>query len=196
MTFNDESEEYALAKRAPWLSFFIGHKEQDFTPADLLIHSLKLAIMLARTRKYDEYYSGFAAYEKWIGKIRQLADRPNSEDRQHTMEIHFILWNTLLDARRAAFNYLVSADAEILTNGKKIIESYKKILNILENPPQLSLQDNVTTQAAGIKDVIRTQAVVLEQVCNAEQEVIRILETQLTHNYVIHTPMNRYNSIN
>jgi hypothetical protein len=181
-TFNDESEEYSLAKHAPWLNFFINDKNPDFTPSDLFYRSLKLAIMLSNTRKFEEYYSGFAAYEKWIEKIRQLADRPKVEDIQHTMEIHFILWNSLLDARRAAFNYLVSADADkTMTNGKKIIECYEKILRILENPPQVSGQNQRSNPSAGIQDMIRNQANVLERVYATEKEAIHLIEKNLTN---------------
>ena len=182
-TFNDESEEYSRAKRAPWLNFFISDKKSDFTPGDLFSRSLELAIMLANTRKFEEYYSGFAAYEKWIEKISQLADRSDSKDIQHTMEIHFILWNTLLDARRAAFNYLVRAGADKkLTGGQNIIECYKKILHELENPPHVSGRDQISDPMAGISDKIRSQAEVLKHAYHIEQEAIHFIEKELTHN--------------
>jgi hypothetical protein len=137
--------------------------------------------MLANTTKFEEYYSGFAAYEKWIEKIRQLAERPNAKDIQHTMEIHFILWNSLLDARRAAFNFLVSKDTDKTLNARKrIIERYEKILSILENPPQLSPQDPRSDPSAGIQDMIRNQANILERVYATEKEAIHLIEKNLT----------------
>ena len=180
-TFNDESEEYSIAKHAPWLNFFISNKNPDFTQSNLFTRSLKLAIMLANTRKFEEYYSGFAAYDKWIEKIRQLAERSRSNDLQHTMEIHFILWNSLLDARRAAFNYLVSEDTDkTLTNGQKIVGCFEKIVRLLENPPQVPGQAQGSDPSAGIQDMIRNQAEVLERVYATEREAIRLIEKDLT----------------
>jgi hypothetical protein len=179
-TFNDESEEYSTARHAPWLTFFISDKKTDNTSDDLFSRSLEFAVLLARASKFEEYYSGFAAYEKWIEKIFQLAKRHDSEDIKHTMEIHFILWNSLLDSRRAAFNYLVSADADKkLISGDKIIGCYEKILGILENPPQLSGQDKSRDSSTGISEMIRNQAEVLNQAYLIEQEAIHLIEKEL-----------------
>jgi hypothetical protein len=139
-----------------------------------------LAILLSETRKFEEYYSGFAAYEKWIEKIRQLAERPDTKDIQHTMEIHFILWNSLLDARRAAFNYLVNADTDKkLTGGQKIIECYKKILHELENPPQLSGNNGRSDRSYGIAEIILGQAEALSRVYESEKEAIQMIEQEM-----------------
>jgi hypothetical protein len=179
-TFNDESEEYSIAKHAPWLNFFISDKNPDFKPGDLFSRSLKLAIMLAETRKFEEYYSGFAAYESWIEKIRQLADRPNSKDIQHTMEIHFILWNSLLDSRRAAFNYLTHAKTDKkLTGAQKIIACYEKIVHELEHPPQLSENKSGSDPSSEIAEMIRGQAVVLRKVYGIEKKAIQRIENEL-----------------
>ena len=180
-SYNDESEDYSIAKHAPWLNFFISEKKLDFEPKNHFIRALKIAIMLASTRKFEEYYSGFAAYEKWIEKIHQLAERSNSADLQHTMEIHFILWNSLLDSRRAAFNYLVSEDTDkTMTNGKEIVQCYEKIVHTLENPPQLSGQDPGSDPSAGIQVMIRNQADILERIYATEREAIHLIEKDLT----------------
>ena len=179
-TFFDKTEEYSLAERAPWLNFFIGEKKQSFLSDDLFLKSMEIAVKLAKTKKFDEYYSGFAAYEKWISKVKQLLDRHNIQDIQHIMEIHFIILNTLLDARRSAFKYLTASDiSDKMNNGDKILENYELMVNNLEDASSISGHFKDTFDLKKIIETIKEQADLLLNIYELDKEAIHLIEKDL-----------------
>lgn len=178
-TFFDKTEEYTLAERAPWLNFFIGEKKQSFLSDDLFLKSIEIAAKLAKTKKFDEYYNGFAAYEKWISKVKQLLDRYNIQDIQHTMEIHFIILNALLDARRSAFKYLTASDIlDKMNNGDKIQENYEMMVNNLELASSISENIKDTFDLKKIIETIKEQADLLLDIYDLDKEAILLIEKE------------------
>lgn len=71
-TYFDDLRDYSLAEHAPWLNFFIGEKGKTMDIDGLFINSLKMAVQLAITEKFEAYINGFSAYEIWIDELVKL----------------------------------------------------------------------------------------------------------------------------
>ena len=179
-TFYDKTEEYSLAERAPLLNFFIGEKQDPVKSEDLFLESMHLAVKLAKTKKFDEYYNGFAAYEKWIEKIDQVADRPDSKDNKHILDIHFIILNALLDSRRAALNYLLYAKKEEkMKNVESIIQKYEMIVKQLERLDFLAGKKKEISLSDSLTDTFRSQSTALKKAYDMEKDAIHLLENEI-----------------
>lgn len=176
-TYYDESDEYSLAERAPWLNFFLGEKKNGLTSDELFINSLKTAVKLANTRKFEEYHNGFAAYEIWIRRLKSAVTSFNQKDLAQIMEIHFIIQNALLDGRRSAINYLSTESvAEKLHNGDQIVENYRKILQILESSNTNLVQHERLAPEKQMEAIIRDQTETLEKVYDLEKKTILLIK--------------------
>lgn len=170
-TYFDKSEDYSLAEHAPWLSFFIGDKGDSLNNKDLFLNSLKIAIQLARTEHFEEYYSGFKAFEKWIEALQKYTDSLKSRNFDK-VEDNWSLFNSLFDSRRSACNYLENLnDVLHLKSGREIIELYKNEVKILAD-----FQNNnvpkIDSKAMWNPEIIDKQIHILEQVLELEKEVI------------------------
>jgi len=179
-TYYDESEEYSIATRAPWLNFFIGDKKNGLSKEELYKNSLKIAVQLAETKKYDEYFSGFHAYEKWIARLNGINNSYSQEDITQILEIHFIIYNALLDARRSAFNYLsASKAASKLANIDQIIALYKRIVSVLESSSTNFDQNSGSDFLKQIEEFIRRQTEILTKVLEVEKKAIHLIKKEI-----------------
>ena len=176
-TFYDKTDEYSLAERAPWHNFFIGEKKNGLTADELFINSLKTAVKLANTRKFEEYYNGFAAYEIWIRRLKSAVTSFDLKDLAQIMEIHFIIQNALLDGRRSAINYLSTENiVQKLQNNNQIVENYRKIVQLLESSnTNLGHHANLAPEKQ-MEAIIRDQAETLEKVYDLEKKTILLIK--------------------
>ncbi|MEA3479332.1 MAG: hypothetical protein U9R60_14180 [Bacteroidota bacterium] len=64
-----------------------------------------LAVKLGKTDRFEEYRSGLSAFRLWIEELRKHAQLVEPGVFEHH-EVHLTLFNCLLDARKAALNFL------------------------------------------------------------------------------------------
>lgn len=175
-TYFDESEDYSLAEHAPWLSFFIGDKKESLDTKDLVINSLKIAIQLAETDSFENYYSGFAAFIKWNEVLKKYSDSKKKFDK---IEENWTLFNILLDSRRSAYKYLDwCVDIVDLKNGKEIIENYKREMIILSDLQENILPDHNSKPKEWTPEILSKQIDCLTKALEIERENIELIEKE------------------
>jgi len=179
-TYYDETGEYSVASRAPWLNFFIGDKKNGLSKQELYKNSLKIAINLAETKRFDEYYSGFHAYEKWIDRLNKIDNSYSPEDTAQILEIHFIILNALLDSRHSALKYLSSLKTDLrLISMDPVMESYEDIVKILEAAANAPGDETGPDQATIIKAMFNKQSEALSEALLKEREAIGLLKEEV-----------------
>jgi len=105
--------QYSPAKKWPWLVVVIGDKEKEPDRRENFIRSLKLAVELANTEKYDDYASGFAAYEAWIDDLTDDAKLDGLiREKPGPILVNARCYGCLVGARTCAFGYLRSIEGE------------------------------------------------------------------------------------
>ena len=180
-TYFDDSEDYSLAEHAPWLTFFIGEKGEPLDNKELFLNSLKIADQLAKTEMFEQYYSGFNAFKKWIETLQKYTDTSKIK-RFDKIEENWTLFNSLLDSRRSAHNYFDSyLDILDLKMGKEIIGNFKKEVKILSD-----LQDNALPKIdSKVKDwtpeIINEQIDCLTSILEIEKEIIELIENEFNN---------------
>ncbi|MBN1187372.1 MAG: hypothetical protein JXB49_34165 [Bacteroidales bacterium] len=178
-TYFDNSDDYSLAEHAPWLSFFIGEKGEPLNIKEMFINSLKIAVQLAKTEVFEEYYSGFKAFNKWIEALQKYTDLPVNKSFDK-IEENIILFNSLYDSRHSAGKYFnIINEALNLKRGGKIIDNYKKEAEILSDIKNNILPGFSSKPKDWSNEIINKQIECLKKVLNIERNVIEIIQNEL-----------------
>ena len=178
-TYFDDSEDYSIAEHAPWLSFFIGEKGDPLTNREMFLNSLKIAVQLAKTDSFEEYFSGFNAFEKWIETLQKYT-ASSGKGNFDKIEENLTLFNFLIDSRRSAGKYFGMINDNLnLKMGGEIIDNYKKEVEILSG-----VQDNILPKFDSkprdwSKKIISKQIDSLRNALDIEQNVIEIIQDEI-----------------
>ena len=89
----------------PWIIYYIEEFKERKSDKELILNSLNVAVELAKTKAFDKYLSGFAAYNYWINLLSDEANfhmKNNINDKMHPNAWIYV---SLIDARLAAANY-------------------------------------------------------------------------------------------
>ena len=134
-TYFDSGEEYAEADRWPWITVFIGERKKPPARKQLLKGSLELAVKLAKTRRFDKYLSGFAAYRNWALQLLQDA-RFAPKKLQQAMQANAFPYQILTDGRAAASRYLRSVASQFPAKSRQhVLDAagiYEQVVGALE----------------------------------------------------------------
>ena len=176
-TYFDKTEEYSLAEHAPWLSYFIGEKGESMNDDELFENSLKIAVELSKTDKFEEYKSGYSAFKKWIEELKKQAESIKIFVFKE-YEINLTIFNSLLDSRKAAVGYLTLMNDK-MKKGDLIIENYKKEVELLTEIqknilPSFNAKANSWTAA-----IINKQVDILREVLSLEKKTIHLINEEL-----------------
>jgi hypothetical protein len=178
-TFFDTSDEYSLAERAPWLTFFISEKKESLEDDVLFKNSIKIAIQLAKTVEFEEYKSGFSAFEIWIEKLKKHSDS-NKTKMFEEYEVNSTIFKYLLDSRQAAVGYLTLMNKDnAMKSGDLIIENYKKEVDLLKDLESNVLPSFDSIKENWTKDIINRQVDILNQALSIEKETIDLIEQEI-----------------
>ena len=176
-TYFDETDEYSLADRAPWLTFFIEKNDKPKSADALFKNSLEIAIQLAKTETFEEYTSGFGAFTKWIDELKKYTDSSKSKIFDKG-EVNLTIYEYLIDSRRAAMKYLLSMNSK-LKNGELIIKNYKNEVELLVDNKTKILPSYDAKSTDWTKEIINQQIKTLTQVLNIEKENIGLFKKEL-----------------
>jgi len=176
-TYFDKTDEYSLAERAPWLSFFIGEKGIPMDNDELFENSLKIAIQLAKTDEFEEYKSGYSAFKKWIEELKKQTESIKTKMFKE-YEVNLTIFNYLLDARKAAVGYLTSMNNK-MKRGDLIIDNYKKEVELLKETQKNILPSFKADAKSWTADIINKQIDILKWVFSMEKETIDLFEEEL-----------------
>jgi hypothetical protein len=186
-TYYDKTEEYAKAEKWPWVVEVIKEETDKPSPKKSVLESLRIAVEVANTKKYEDYSSGFAAYEDWAGDLLDDSMFESIEKEKLSSMTHANAWSycSLIDAREAAVRYLRSI-ASYFGEGSaprlaKATEIYEEIVVKLKNgleyaPFPWQLKDGKKWTA----EMRHAEAGVLKEVLALEREAIKELETTLS----------------
>ena len=175
-TYFDEGEEYSMAEHAPWLSYFITGKNEMMDREAIFKNSIETAILLAKTVSFENYKSGFSAFESWINQLKSYSASKKSFE---PYEINLTMLYVLADARLAAFKYLEDiANRFRLQHSHTVINNYQKEHSLLKKLIG-KLPDFDDTVSAWNSEIINEQINVIEKALQIEQETIELLEDSL-----------------
>jgi hypothetical protein len=178
-TYFDESEEYSLAEHAPWLSFFIREKKDSLDKNDLISNSLKIAVQLAKTDVFEDYYSGFNGFKKWIKTLGKYINTSKNIRFDKTEE-NWTLFNSLLDSRRSAANYIENyCDTINIETSRKIADNYKNEVRLLSDLKDKILPKIDTKTKDWTNDIIYKLVDCLTKVFEIEKKNIVLIENEL-----------------
>jgi len=176
-TYFDKTEEYSLAEHAPWLSFFVGEKGEAMNDDELFNNSLKIAVELAKTNKFDEYKSGYSAFKKWIEELKKQAEAIKTFVFKE-YEINLTIFISLLDSRKAAVGYLTLMKDK-MKKGDLIIDKYKKEVELLKEIQRNNLPSFKATANSWTAEIINKQIDILTQILRIEKKTIHLFEEEL-----------------
>ncbi len=176
-TYFDKTEEYSLAEHAPWLSFFVGEKGEAMNDHELFNNSLKIAVELAKTDKFEEYKSGFSAFKKWIEELNKQSEAIKTLVFKE-YEVNLTIFNYLLDSRRAAAGYLTLMN-DRLKKGNSIIDNYKKEVELLTETQKNILPSFNAKANSWTADILNKQIDILSQVLKIEKNTIHLFEEEV-----------------
>lgn len=178
-TYFDETDDYSLAEHAPWLSYFISGKSEPVAKDKLLRNSLEIAVKLAKTNEFEEYKSGFCAFEYWIEALRKhLASPRKKMFEKH--KVNLTLYYYLLDSRQAAVGYLTSMN-NYMKKGNLIIDNYKQEVELLRHAQKNILPSFASKPKNWTFDIISKQIDNLTQVLSLEKDTIKLIEEELNN---------------
>jgi len=176
-TYFDKTEEYSLAEHAPWLSFFIGEKEKAINDNELFINSLKIAVELAKTDKFEEYKSGYSAFKKWIEELKKQSEAIKTFVFKE-YEINLTIFNSLLDSRKAAVSYLTLMNDK-MKKGDLIIDNFKKEVELLTEIQKNVLPPFNAKGNSWTADIINKQIDILTSALSIEKETIKLIQQEV-----------------
>ena len=183
-TYYDKTEEYSRAQKWPWVTMIIDQKKDTPPRRESVLQSLKIAQEIANTEKYDDYASGFSAYECWIADLLDDSRYEDLSEEELGGMVHVNGWcySSLGDARSSAVKYLRSVAGDFGDEGEahlaKAADIYDKIMQKLMGgrkyapfPHQLKDGERWT------KEMRHAEADVLKEVLALEREAIDELKS-------------------
>jgi hypothetical protein len=177
-TYFDEGDNYSIAEHAPWLSYFINKEKMNPPESKILFYnSLDIAVKLAETPYFNEYTSGFTAFQVWKNLLINYVQESRKFDRS---EVNLSLLHTFIDARKAAANYLTEMiNMFPIENGLMIINNYLKELQLLQELHEKVLPGFNDNASAWTSDILKKQIQTIENVIKLERENIELIKEAL-----------------
>lgn len=169
--------DYLRVDHWPFLLCYFDQKRKPLTKKETLIASLKIFVDSAGKTKKDGYTMGFQAYKRWASDLRDNAFYETCDDEQaaRRFSVHQFCVLSLLDARKAAYDYLSSSNA--LQESEfflKILACFQRIVRIAADLHQ-SLDSGRTLNGPQSRQFWTAekrsrQAAALDQIASLEQE--------------------------
>ncbi len=106
-TYFDKREGYDIAEKFPWSVITISQGKGEIDDNKNFKNSLKVAQKLYGTEKYEKYYSGIAAIEYWIKRLKEDDIASLDEEKfENVMLANAWIFGRLADDRMFGAKYL------------------------------------------------------------------------------------------
>jgi len=184
-TYERRGEEYSPQQKWPWLVWVLERKAKPPDRKATIVGSLRQAVDLANTPKYDRYISGFAAYEAWVRDLSDEARFENLDQKALHGQMHANAWcyYSLYDARASASRYLFSVKGVFPTAAAghmlKAAELFKQIACKLRDGQRYAPFPRQLQGHPWTKEMRAAEAEVLREVMVLEREAVSEIETAL-----------------
>jgi len=179
-TYFDRTSGYELARKFPWALYCLtGYQQADLTAA--WRGSLVKAREMLETERYDEYYSGLAAYEHWIALLEGVRqDDVKEQAFAEAMHANWWIYFSLMEARGFAAPYIRAHAGELGLSpeeAEKLAALYDAQMETLQagygNVPAEMIGNEI---ADWTQQARAGQVETLRRLMALEQEVLAILK--------------------
>jgi hypothetical protein len=180
-TYFDRREGYDIAEKFPWAVIIVNQEKGNIDDNGNFVQSLKIAQDLYETEKYKAYYSGTAAIEYWIKKLKE--DKFESFDDEKFNDIMLTnawIFERLADDRMVGAEYLKSFATQFAQGEDDIIklasiyETENKLMTSAEKiapyPFQVEKRDDWTDEMRN------TEIEILTKVLEKEKEAYLVIK--------------------
>lgn len=180
--YHAESDALVKARKWPWFLFLLGERTAAPSRGENVRNSLDYALELATTTEYDDYASGFTAFDIWMGDLLD-ATRFAEEDADGLQELtHTNAWCylSLTDARASAARYLRSVENELgaasATHLSNAAGLYDQVVQTLRDGRQYAPFPGQLPEAGAWTAEMRSEQVaVMRQVLSLERKAVEEL---------------------
>ena len=106
-TYYDKQQGYSIAEKFPWVILVIKDRKSPPSDRENYINGLKIALKVATTDSFGDYYSGTEALERWIQRLKMdnFADM-DSERFETSCLANAWIYQRLADDRMQASMFL------------------------------------------------------------------------------------------
>lgn len=185
-------DDYVAAERFPTALLLLRTRSRPPARQASVARSLRLAAGLVKTLSYDNYTCGLNAYERWAADLCDEArfGCPPGDPEQlgQLMQINHWVYLTLVDARRAAFEYLgglvnelpapagehIAAAADLYRRLVSDVLGKRSPAHVAPMPTQSKKGQNWTA------DQRQTQARLLREAADLERQAVAEVEKAIT----------------
>ncbi|MBN2541432.1 PDZ domain-containing protein [bacterium] len=180
-TYYDNVDGYNLAQKFPWVVTVLGEKKEASEDIENYKNSFKIGLELLKTPMYDDYYSGTAALEYWIGAL----DKVNLEELDSAKFEEVVLANAwtysrLIEDREYASKYMDRIADEFGDLGnyiKKIAELYREEVKVLKKEEGITPYPWMIKEPQDWTPKMRDrERVLLKEALKIEQEAAKLFQ--------------------
>lgn len=107
-TYHNKTNGDEKVSSLPWAVCILDEKKKAPAFNESFKESLKLSVLLAKTDKFENYASGYAAYEAWQKHLLDAYQfsQLSKDDLNSTTHMNAWIYSSLIDARSSAMKYL------------------------------------------------------------------------------------------
>ena len=181
-TYDNPDGDYVRAANWPCIVVIPTSTGHDVNWEESFLESLRLAVRLARTPRFEQYAGGFAAYEAWISDLTNEASFASTDEDNLRYLMHCNAWTyySLWDARAAAARYLSveRGDNVGLFGGflSAAAEVYERIAGVLHEGKAYAPFSHRVDPRDWSQEHRRCQIEVLRHVMRIEEVAVTLLQ--------------------
>jgi hypothetical protein len=180
-TYFDKQEGYSIAEKFPWVIVILTEENKPPSDEENYRNALKVALEVATTESFGDYYSGTAALEKWIERMNMdnfMAMKPDTFE--NCMLSNAWIYSRLHDDRTYASRFLDDLAGQFPEHRVPLLSLstiYMEQVEILEGaaknaPFPYAIQQGDTWTGDMRGEEVKALKAVLEK----EREAVKLLE--------------------
>jgi hypothetical protein len=174
-------EGYDIAEKFPWIIMTVEKGSGEIDDTYNFKHSLEIAQELYETEKYDAYYSGTAAIEYWIKRLRKDTFGAMKDEKfNDVMLANAWIYQRLAEDRKFAAEYLKSFTNTFPTVVDEIAELiviYETVHKLMVESESVVLYPSQITARDDWTDEMRQREIdVLTEVLEKEKEAHSLIK--------------------
>ncbi len=180
-TYFDRRKGYDMAEKFPWVVTLIEKGEDKIDDSENFKNSLKIAQELYETEKYKKYYSGIAAIEFWIRRLKEdTITALNDEQFENVMLANAWIFQRLADDRMFAVEYLKSFATKFVNVSDEIMKLatlYEAENGIMQEPMNIAPYPSQIKERKQWTAQMRTKEIkILTEVLEKEKEAYSLIK--------------------
>ncbi len=181
-TYFDQRKGYELAGNFPSAVAILSRLPKLPSETERLRRSFRIVAENLATEKYGEYYSGLAAFDKWVERVRtddfaQL----DSAGLATVVQANFWTFDRLVADRQTGIEYLTwlaETHPEYRPGAAELVELYRQEIEVLEPlRGELPCPGNVTSSESWARELRDRQALALIAARTCEERALALWQS-------------------